>query len=350
MHHTRRRAFTLVELIVVLAILGLLLSLVLPAVQDAREAARRLACTNNLKQLGIALHNYHQAVGALPIGHMQLYDRRYAGPNPPCTARAGEKSILVMVLPYLEQSTLYNSVNSDLTIYGFENRTIFAVGVASFVCPSDTDAGGPRGMDSSQLVGLGLATPGELLKGDFTSYAGCFGSLAVVDFPNPANQCAVPGQVWEQANGCFNDRSPMNYSMISDGLSNTILAAERSCTTLRDDRGPSTKFGWYFSNTLGDTLYTAMLPPNVYRKEEGIIKPAAASSFHPGGLNVLMGDGTVRFIKETIQSWPVDLSTIGAPAGARLNRGGWWDNLPSPGIWQRLSTRAGGEVVSSDSF
>ena len=120
----RRGGFTLVELLVVIAVIALLVALLIPAVQSAREAARRAQCGNNLKQVGIALHGYHDATSSLPPGRFLTYDPRFAGKNPPCTSPAVDKSAHLFLLPYLEQPGLFNAINSDLTIFGPENTTV----------------------------------------------------------------------------------------------------------------------------------------------------------------------------------------------------------------------------------
>ena len=345
-----RDAFTLIELLVVVSIVGLLVALLLPAVQAAREAARRAQCANNLKQIGLGLHAYHDAYNALPPGRYPTYDPRLRGANPPCTAPGVDKSFLVMILPEVEQAPLYNAINQDLSIFGYENRTCFAVAVSTYACPSDWLSGFPRPMDTYQLCSGGLAQPGERLEAVNTSYAGCFGSLPVIAFPRPDTQCKVDLRTAAQANGCLTDISPISFASIGDGTGSTLLVVERATAVLQSlPRSISQTYGWYFSGNLGDTLTTAMYPPNLVVKASAIPDPSASSSLHPGGLNALLCDGSVRFIKESISSWPLDPATD-QPLGAARDGGGWWVNLPPPGVWQKLATRSGGEIVGADAY
>ena len=351
---TRRGGFTLIELLVVIAIIGILVGLTLPAVQAAREAARRGQCSNNLKQIGLALHSYHDSFGSLPTGRIMTYDPRFAGSNPPCTSRIVDKSFLVMILPYVEQRPLYNAVNQDLTILGRENRTVHSAVVGSYACPSDPASGTPRDGDVTQLASFGLASPDERLTMTFTSYAGCFGSYQVDAIPASGNRCVVPPRVYAQADGAIGDASPIGFSAIQDGLSNTMFVAERATSTLKPldvvDPVIFVRYGWYFTGNWGDTMVTTMYPPNMFRKVgvgAGAAHASAATSLHPGGLNALMGDGSVRFLKDTIGSWPFDPIT-GTPAGATRDPGGWWVGLPRPGPWQALGTRSGGEIIDAD--
>ena len=199
----------------------------------------------------------------------------------------------------------------------------------------------------------GVPDPASMV---FTSYAGMIGSLTVLAQPLPETNCVAPGALIAQCNGVFNDLSPIRLASVTDGLSNTIFVAEKATTILQQlsQLNPlyPAQHGWYITGNWGDTLVTALYPPNACDKVAAVAMTAwtnSASSMHPGGLNVLMGDGSVRFIKDTIQSWPFD-PTTGNPAGSSQNSQGAWINLPPPGVWQALSTRAGGELVGSDAY
>ncbi len=345
--------FTLIELLVVISIVGLLAALILPAVQSAREAARRALCVNNLKQIGLALQGYADALGSLPPGRIKSYDPRYAGPNPPCSSDVIDKSIHVFVLPFLEQSTIFNAINQDLAIVGVENSTIHTVSVACLACPSDPMSGIPRSINPGQLSEFGLPDGTAMV---FTSYAGSIGSLPVTALPLLQNGCAVSSPVIAQCNGVFSDLAPIRLAAVTDGLSNTIFVAEKSTTILQklgaNHSSLFSKRGWYPTGNWGDTLITTLYPPNAYKRVTLAATSAwtdSASSMHPGGANVLMGDGAVRFVKDSIESWPFDMLT-GDPAGASLSARGFWVNTPSPMVWQAISTRSQGEVFDSGSL
>jgi prepilin-type processing-associated H-X9-DG protein len=341
-----------VELLVVMGVISLLIGLTLPAVQTAREAASRSQCLSNLRQIGMALHTYCDRNGCLPPGRFMVYDPRYSGDRYPCTAMGPEKSLLVPILPDVEQVPLYNALNQSLHVLGYENRTAQTVVVPLYACPSDPESGRPRLTDVAQLVGLGLASPGENVNAVFTSYSGCYGSFMIW-----WDYCRRPSpDLISQVNGSFNDSAPIGLSSFRDGLTNTILVAEKSTTTFRSlealDPVLFTRYGWYFTGNWGDTLLTTFYPPNSFTKVSLGAVPAhvySASSLHPGGLNVLMGDGSARFVKDSIQSWPFDPIT-GNPAGATRGPFGAWTNLPTPGVWQALATRAGGELIGAGEF
>ncbi|MEW4566229.1 DUF1559 domain-containing protein [Tautonia sp. JC769] len=350
--HGRPSGFTMIELLVVISVVGLLMALLLPAVQSAREAARRAQCTNNLKQIGLALQSYEGAFGSLPPGRMMTYDPRYAGPRPPCTSSMVDKSLFVHIAPYLDHSLLYDSVNSSLTIFGHENRTARAVAVSTFACPSDPDAGAVRHGHSASLYGQGFAVAGQPYPVFYGSYAGMYGSFYHNAIPRVASGCTVPAAQIAQVNGVFNDLSPIRLASVSDGLSHTIFVTERALWPLRetfDHQGALySRYGWIISGNWGASLVSSFYPPNLYRKVapgRGSTQYFAASSLHPGGLNAMMGDGSVRFIKETIATWPYNPES-GGPLGIRTSDEDVWVNVPPTGVWQALATRAGGEVVS----
>lgn len=342
-----RGGFTLIEVLVVIAVIGVLAGLLLPAVQSAREAARRSQCSNNLRQIGLALHGYDETQGCLPPGWMKSFDPRYAGgANPPCLNAPVDKSYLVMILPGVEQAALYNAVNQSLHIESRENRTVHPVVISTFACPSDTGAGHARGQDTTVMVKVGMAGPSEQLQAAFTSYTACLGSFYVVAEPTLRHECQVDPKALAQLNGPFG-LAPVRLASIRDGLSQTVFVAERTTEPLRQ-WGPivSTRDGWYYVGSLNNTLFTGFFPPNAFRKVDMPFS-AGASSLHPGGLNTLLGDGSVKFIKDTISTWPYDPAS-GEPVGATRDPGGFWRNTPSPGVWQALTSSSGGEVVWSD--
>ncbi len=349
----QRTAFTLIELLVSISIISLLIALLLPAVQSAREGARRAQCSNNLKQFGLALQGYHDAFGSLPPGRIKAYDPRYSGPNPPCTSSIVDKSIEVFALGFMEENTTYNAINQSLAIIGGENSTVHAIAISAFACPSDPMAGYARDLNLGALTKYRVPDPARMV---FTSYAGMVGSLPVLAQPLPSTNCVVPAAVVVQCNGVFNDLAPMRLASVTDGLSNTIFMAEKATTILQELSAVNPQFpakhGWYITGNWGDTLITALYPLNACDKVAMVATRAwtnSASSMHPGGLNVLMGDGSVRFIKDSIQSWPF-APISGNPAGASQNGQGVWVGLPPSGVWQSLSTRSGAEVLSADSY
>ncbi len=334
--------FTLIEVLVLVAIIGLLTALLLPAVQAAREAARRAQCANNLRQIGLALHGYHDGVGCLPAGRVIAHDPRYVVPGVPCLGSI-DKSFLVAILPQMEQAALFNAINHGLSIVSFENSTIHAVAIAAYACPSDPDSGRARAGSMSDPFPYPIS---DLVRVTSTSYAGVMGSEYSAAAPDWRQGCKPdPGQV-ARANGCLNDLAPLAFSSVTDGLSNTLIVAERATTILRridDPHHPNVaeQSGWWFFGQVGCTLVFNTAPPNAYKKFEpsnSSLWPSSASSLHPGGVNALVADGSVRFIKESVESWPLDPIARAHLFGAPL------------GVWQKLATRNGGEIVDESGY
>src|SRR5262249_18565366 len=215
----RRDGFTLIELLVVIAIIGVLIALLLPAVQAAREAARRAQCTNNLKQIALAAQNYHDVNNTFPGGS---YSSQFI--NPP--NRYPENfSCFVRMLPFFEQAPMYSAVNFDLTSGGPENLTICGVQVGSLLCPSDTtnnpvtiqpDSVGPPGWSFNNLFPL---APGNWMQ-CFSSYAGNAGTF---DFGfNKTYLNFSNGQAeFDMYNGVIYNDSRVRIADITDGTSNT---------------------------------------------------------------------------------------------------------------------------------
>jgi prepilin-type N-terminal cleavage/methylation domain-containing protein/prepilin-type processing-associated H-X9-DG protein len=316
-HHPRPRAFTLIELLVVIAIIAVLISLLLPAVQAAREAARRIQCVNNLKQIGLACHNYHESRGTLPGADMVF--------------NVTELSALTMLLPHLEQGPLYNAVNFGYSYQDAPNTTVMYAVVSQFVCPSDL---------SDPLPSLGAQT----------NYMADMGSGIVWQAPVGPNQgMPIP-------NGAFHGDSATKFAAITDGLSNTGLFSERVMAdgnnaivspvsdVFFSPASPATPDDAYqlcqavdiydLHNQFplfmgapwlcGQHIFTHVGTPNsrscgFFLSLRAVMPP---SSRHPGGVNLLLADGSVRFAKDTI------------------NRS----------IWRGLGTIAGGEVISADSY
>lgn len=347
----QRRGFTLVELLVVIAIIGILIALLLPAVQAAREAARRSQCTNNLKQLGIALHTYHDTYGKFcPMGT-------------PMTGRDHGLSGLVSLLPYLEQKPLYDKIAAGDPANGIPpwgpnseaSWAVWDVSPTSVRCPSD-----PGKLDGNEQRLYNYA----FSQGD--DYQNMMGN-------DPKNTRGIFGyDIW------------YGVSNVEDGLSNTTAMSERlrqgrsaavvqTARTTRHNMGsveianlnnqaPSAVFaytdGQYFLPGYnvrhrfgsrwvdGVPLYAAfntILPPNgpgAFLTRSGVAGADVCllppSSGHPGGANVLFGDGAVKFISNTI-----DTGSLG------VRQANDYYGPSNYGVWGALGSKAGGESVSA---
>jgi prepilin-type N-terminal cleavage/methylation domain-containing protein/prepilin-type processing-associated H-X9-DG protein len=310
-----RRGFTLVELLVVIAIIGILIALLLPAVQAAREAARRSQCTNNLKQIGLGMHNFHDSFGRLPPGSIW--------PGHPVVRGGQETCWILHVLDYIAENNLVNSgdPNAPTNGAGGPNAKVMSTFIPTFLCPSDIMVG---------LTGTGATK--FRARGNYTANTGVGPMTEYNAQPNPPRQTGV-----------FYLNSDVKLTDIKDGTSNTLFVAEvRKVPTPGDgvaggdcrgnmqypegslfltNRTPNSpvpdELRVNYCTSTRDVPCIATFPS--FTPKSLIITPR---STHPGGVNVLMGDGSVRFIMNSI-----NLST-----------------------WQALSSPKGSEALPSEGW
>ena len=312
-----RRGFTLIELLVVIAIIGLLIALLLPAVQAAREAARRIHCANNLKQIGIALHNYHDQRGALPGAYL-VY---------PTT----EFSALSQILPHLEQTPLYNALNFSLPYFDPTNDTVMRSSVDGFICPSDFPNPIPaRGAQTNYMADMGSWIVWQMNSGPNANLLppnGVFYGNSATRFADIPDGLSNTGVFSERvlADGSNAIVSPVSDVFFSPAAPTTIDAAVQMCQAV-DIYDLSNQFPLFMGAPWinGQHIFLHVTPPNsrscgFFTALRAVMPP---SSRHPGGVNLLLGDGSVRFIKDTI-------------------------NITA---WRALGTIHGGEVISADAF
>jgi prepilin-type N-terminal cleavage/methylation domain-containing protein/prepilin-type processing-associated H-X9-DG protein len=371
-----RRGFTLIELLVVIAIIAVLISLLLPAVQSAREAARRAQCINNLKQLTLAMMNYESANGSFPIGfHFQLspYDLNYYDASGP----------MLQLCNYFEETQIYNAYNSSLEMYSDAQFTVTGTGLATLWCPSD---GSITGYHYTFAPGYISPLGNGQLRMAYSSYATSFGIWAT-GIPYVSTNLA--GRL-AQANGITSaigypaaypsptgppdshaagvSVSTVRLSNITDGTSNTIAMSERAhgLFSMSDNGGGDNSsfngWNWWVSGNYGDTQFTEFYPINPQKKlnlATGVGIQATdfilgASSFHPGGANFAFCDGSVHFLKESIDSWQLVYN-----GSNELPVGVTYDTavriyVVTPGakigVYQALGSRNGGEVISADAY
>ena len=301
----KRRGFTLIELLVVIAIIAILVALLLPAVQQAREAARRSQCKNNLKQLGLALHNYHDTYTVFPFGISTPTKHNSTG--------------LVMMLPYFDQGPLYATLDHNLPMGKWNNNTATALvppppaanlaagkkKLTMLLCP--TDAGNQYIDDDATYYGCD--TSGKTYK---TSYGF---SVTVGD-----TNWGAAGNTWRgsEAQGTralFGFESDSNFRDIVDGSSNTVAMAETCLNVYNGNGEPWSCIDWvggafvYFASggTTGRILINDWYNPGwawtTYVGTPGtVISWAGPSSQHDGGMHVVMADGAVRFISQNTDS------------------------------------------------
>ena len=335
MKHFRRpfptpAGFTLIELLVVIAIIAILVALLLPAVQQAREAARRSSCKNNLKQLGLALHNYHDTHSCFPIGTTY-----WAGPQSVRDiSSSGRISWMVQILPYVEQSALYDATNFHTHPANSGNAAVYGVEIANFRCPSDPGSRANTGENAYAPTSY-VASVG----GTGTEIRGGGGDES--EFPDPSWNTGNNNSYWRGVaknngmhRGIFASNSRTRMRDITDGTTNTVMLSEclvgtpayqhvptptTNCHTATVGESSYTQhnrrgFSWFFGNH-ATWFFSTYHTPNFNRAapHAGIYDcnwydaggPYPARSKHQGGVQVTLADGSTRFISENIhlQTW-----------------------------------------------
>ena len=341
-----RRGFTLIELLVVIAIIAVLIALLLPAVQAAREAARRMQCTNNLKQIGLALHNYHSTIGAFPSAGWVANGSNWWIANNLTSPGHFRYSTLLQLLPYLEQGALSNAMNFSFPLYDINgtdipaNTTVYQASIASFLCPSDV-RGSRNGTEfpcnyaacSGDGLPGGAGLPGSYGSPNGALYLNSTTSIAAITDGTSQTGLMSESIVGPDATNAANANGSRNPQEVMVQLPLTLTGPldiftyypinDADCLasrTFRYDRQTNWIDGDY-----RHTMYDHYLAPNsatfdCLRGPQ--VGWRTARSRHPGGVNLLLADGSVRFIK----------STVSVPA------------------WRALGTCNRGEVISSDSY
>jgi len=297
----KRPAFTLIELLVVIAIIAVLIGLLLPAVQKVREAAARMQCQNNLKQIGLAMQNYHTSTERFPPGYIS----GTTGVNGDGTGPGWGWG--AHLLPYLEQDNLFRQINLSLDITHSQHANVRITTLKGYKCPSDSPPG--------QTINIPNDSGGVIATVAFGNYVGMGGTFEITALPDTNN-------------GSFYRNSKTRVADITDGVSNTIFVTERE-----SKRSPLITWVGAITDSANppvDPAYDEEGPPTLILTNTGEAADGRvanntlghvedASSKHTSGVSVMLGDGSVRLINNTI----------------------------NPTIWQALGTRAGGEVVSN---
>lgn len=328
-----RGGFTLVELLVVIAIIAVLVGLLLPAVQTAREAARRSSCQNNLKQQGLAIHNYHDTKNRLPSG---------GRPPDASTVRCG---VFVYMLPFLDKKTLWDRYDTSVTWSDPKNLPVSSTRVAEFECPSAPRHGNQldHNPDGTSGFGAGIVAVGDYgasLGIDPRLPASVTGNVTISGSSVARSTLIIPSAAMTSGtggltNGMLPKNAKVSFQDVSDGLSNTIAIFESGGRPFVYRRGSQVNAslqtahtnagGWcrpasdiLFAGSTADGLTVAGTPGGFLNRTNGYDHASESYgqtgypapygtegssqpySFHPGGLQVVVGDGAVKYVDEGI--------------------------------------------------
>jgi prepilin-type N-terminal cleavage/methylation domain-containing protein/prepilin-type processing-associated H-X9-DG protein len=346
----RHRGFTLVELLVVIAIIGILIALLLPAVQAAREAARRAQCSNNLKQVGLGLHNYEAVINCFPPSV------NFGSANPEVET-VHYANWIILILPYIEQQPLYTQFNLNVPITDPVHRDARGRRIPTLLCPSDPYNGEANTFHST-AEGDNWARGNYAANGSLGAYSTTWWAAAGWDAPRWKSS-------WHR--GVMGANASIGISGINDGTSNTIMVAEVRAGLTGDDRrgvwalsGPGSSSLWLHGsddclgpndcnqasdNIMGcDLIVNALGWPTLLRECMGCCDGCTSSqgqarSKHPGGVQVCLADGSVRFLSDYIEKtqglWDLD--------PAVLNEGNFK-------VWQRLNASGDGLAIDGSKF
>jgi len=295
------RGFTLVELLVVIAIIGVLVALLLPAVQSAREASRRTQCMNNLRQIGLALHTYHDTFRVFPPSYLNVPGGSpNMGPPDPDNGDAGPGwTALMLILPQMEQANLYNAFDLNTPAWSSKNATLAQTTVPAYICPSANHH--PK---TYRIIDDSAKTLATFARGHYVANAG---RLDVWDEP--------AADLSRIADGPFYRNSRTRMADITDGLSNTVFFGEQTPThndstwvgiVARSVTCPTPKFAFVDCDAAAAQINVHSgpgineFPPIIHPPNSNFGYVDEMYSDHASGGNVLLGDGSVRFASKTM--------------------------------------------------